>query len=80
MNFAVVGVNHNNTPINIRENVSFTDTQKIEGINFLLDNGIEEAIILSTCNRSEVYIYSNDISDKVEVVKNFYQDYFDVEI
>lgn len=79
MDFAVVGVNHNNTPINIREIVSFTDTQKIEGINFLLDNGIEEAIILSTCNRSEVYIYSNNISDKVEVVKNFYQDYFDVE-
>lgn len=79
MDFAVVGVNHNNTPINIRETVSFTDTQKIEGINFLLDNGIEEAIILSTCNRSEVYIYSKNISDKVEVVKNFYQDYFDVE-
>ncbi|MGL5650914.1 MAG: glutamyl-tRNA reductase [Paraclostridium sp.] len=79
MDFAVVGVNHNNTPINIREIVSFTDTQKIEGINFLLDNGIEEAIILSTCNRSEVYIYSNNILDKVEVVKNFYQDFFDVE-
>lgn len=79
MDFAVVGVNHNNTPINIREIVSFTDTQKIEGINFLLDNGIEEAIILSTCNRSEVYIYSKNILDKVEVVKNFYQDYFDVE-
>lgn len=79
MDFAVVGVNHNNTPINIRENVSFTDTQKIEGINFLLDNGIEESIILSTCNRSEVYIYSNNILDKVEVVKNFYQDFFDVE-
>lgn len=79
MDFAVVGVNHNNTPINIRETVSFTDTQKIEGINFLLDNGIEETIILSTCNRSEVYIYSNNILDKVEVVKNFYQDYFDVE-
>ncbi len=79
MDFAVVGVNHNNTPINIRETVSFTDTQKIEGINFLLDNGIEEAVILSTCNRSEVYIYSKNILDKVEVVKNFYQDYFDVE-
>ncbi|MDM8127430.1 glutamyl-tRNA reductase, partial [Paraclostridium benzoelyticum] len=45
----------------------------------LLDNGIEEAVILSTCNRSEVYIYSKNILDKVEVVKNFYQDYFDVE-
>ena len=52
MNFAVVGVNHNDTPIHIRECVSFTDTQKIESINFLLDNGIQEVVILSTCNRS----------------------------
>lgn len=79
MDFAVVGVNHNDTPINIREAVSFTDTQKIEGINFLLDNGIEEIIILSTCNRSEIYIYSQNILDKVEVVKEFYEDFFNVE-
>ncbi|EPZ53591.1 glutamyl-tRNAGlu reductase, N-terminal domain protein [[Clostridium] sordellii ATCC 9714] len=64
MNFAVVGVNHNDTPIHIRENVSFTDTQKIEGINFLLDNGISEVVVLSTCNRSEIYIYSDDILKK----------------
>lgn len=79
MDFAVVGVNHNNTPINIRETVSFTDTQKIEGIDFLLDNGIEEIIILSTCNRSEIYIYSQNILDKVEVIKDFYEDFFNVE-
>lgn len=79
MDFAVLGVNHNDTPINIREAVSFTDTQKIEGINFLLDNGIEEVIILSTCNRSEIYIYSQNILDKVEVVKDFYEDFFNVE-
>lgn len=79
MNFAVVGVNHNDTPINIRECVSFTDTQKIESINFLLDNGIQEVVILSTCNRSEIYIYSKNILDKVEVVKDFYEDFFSVE-
>lgn len=79
MNFAVVGVNHNDTPINIRECVSFTDTQKIESINFLLDNGIQEVVILSTCNRSEIYIYSKNILDKVEVVKDFYEDFFNVE-
>ncbi len=78
MNFAVVGVNHNDTPINIRECVSFTDTQKIESINFLLDNGIQEVVVLSTCNRSEIYIYSKNILDKVEVVKDFYEDFFNV--
>lgn len=79
MNFAVVGVNHNDTPIHIRENVSFTDTQKIEGINFLLDNGISEVVVLSTCNRSEIYIYSDDILKKIEIVKNFYEDFFNVD-
>ncbi|CEN77251.1 glutamyl-tRNA reductase [[Clostridium] sordellii] len=79
MNFAVVGVNHNDTPIHIRENVSFTDTQKIEGINFLLDNGISEVVVLSTCNRSEIYIYSDDILKKIEIVKDFYEDFFNVD-
>ncbi|CEN86423.1 glutamyl-tRNA reductase [Paeniclostridium sordellii] len=79
MNFAVVGVNHNETPIHIRENVSFTDTQKIEGINFLLDNGISEVVVLSTCNRSEIYIYSDDILKKIEIVKDFYEDFFNVD-
>ncbi|CEP47550.1 glutamyl-tRNA reductase [Paraclostridium sordellii] len=79
MNFAVVGVNHNDTPIHIRENVSFTDTQKIEGINFLLDNGISEVVVLSTCNRSEIYIYSDDILKKIEIVKYFYEDFFNVD-
>ncbi|CAH2212015.1 glutamyl-tRNA reductase [Tepidibacter aestuarii] len=77
MKVAVVGVNHNTAPIRIREKVSFTESKKIEGSNFLLDNGIEEVIILSTCNRSEIYIVGKDIDSKVDIVKDFYEDYFD---
>ena len=56
MNIGVVGVNHNLAPINVREAVSFTDTKKIEAINILLDREIDEIVILSTCNRSEIFI------------------------
>lgn len=76
MNIGVIGVNHNLAPINIRENVSFTDIQKIEAINYLLDKGIEEVVILSTCNRSEIYIQSKDIEEKIELVENFYEEFF----
>ena len=76
MSIGVVGVNHNLAPINIRESVSFTEIQKIEAINFLLDKEIEEIIILSTCNRSEVYIQSNDIDEKMKIVENFYEEFF----
>ncbi|MGL4796665.1 MAG: glutamyl-tRNA reductase [Paraclostridium sp.] len=79
MDFGIVGVNHNKTPISIREEVSFTDSQKIEAINFLLDNGISEVVVLSTCNRSEIYIYAKDINNKIEIVKDFYEDYFNVD-
>ncbi len=78
INIGVIGVNHNLSPINIRENVCFTDTQKIEAINYLLDKDIEEIVILSTCNRSEIYIHATDIDDKIKLVKDFYENFFDV--
>lgn len=78
MNIGVVGVNHNLAPINVREAVSFTDTKKIEAINILLDRDIDEIVILSTCNRSEIYISGENIQQKVDEVANFYKDYFGV--
>ncbi len=79
MNIGVIGVNHNGAPINIREKVSFTDTEKIEAINNILDFGIKEVIILSTCNRSEIYIYGRNIDNKIKIVKNFYEEFFNAE-
>lgn len=78
MNIGVVGVNHNLAPINVREAVSFTDTKKIEAINILLDSEIDEIVILSTCNRSEIYISGENVQQKVDEVANFYKDYFGV--
>ena len=76
MNIGVIGVNHNLAPINIREKVSFTDVQKIEAINYLLDRGIEEVVILSTCNRSEIYIQAKGIDEKIKLVETFYEEFF----
>lgn len=76
MDIGVIGVNHNVAPIEIREKVSFTDIQKIEAINYLLDKEIEEVIILSTCNRSEIYIQSKNIEDKIKIVGEFYESFF----
>lgn len=78
MNIGVIGVNHNVAPIEIREKVSFTDIQKIEAINYLLDKEIEEIIILSTCNRSEIYIQSKNIEDKIKIVREFYESFFNL--
>lgn len=79
MNIGVVGVNHNLTPINVREKVSFTDTKKIEAINLLLDKEIDEVVILSTCNRSEIYIKAENIDEKIKIVEEFYESFFNSE-
>lgn len=78
MEIAVVGVNHNTTPIEVREKVSFTETKKIEGINYLLDGRINEAVILSTCNRSEIYICSKKINEGIKDVEKFYKEFFHI--
>lgn len=81
MNFAVVGLNHDTATIDIREKVAFTDNKRIEGINRILDLGIDEVVILSTCNRSEIYIstYNGKINEKIEEIKNFYSEFFSVD-
>lgn len=61
MKLAVVGVNYERTPIEIRDRVSFTDTKKMDMYEELAKIDISEAVVLSTCNRSEVYfLYSQD--------------------
>ncbi len=79
MDIAVIGVNHNKTPINIREKLSFTESKRIEVTEILLDKGIDEIVILSTCNRSEIYIASEDIKNSIEIVKETFLEYFEKE-
>lgn len=78
MNIGVIGINHNLAPINIREKVSFTDVQKIEAINYFLDRDIDEVVILSTCNRSEIYIQAKNIDEKIKLLEDFYENFFNV--
>ena len=75
MELAVIGVNHNTCPIEVREKVSFTHTKAVEGMIYLRECGIEEVVILSTCNRSEIYIYDRALKESVQKVREFYKVY-----
>lgn len=78
MEIAVVGINHNKAPIEVRERFSFTESMKIESGDLLLDKSIKETVIISTCNRSEIYIAASckEIEKAVLEVKTFYREYF----
>lgn len=53
---ALIGCNHMTAPVELRERVAFTPEQATQAARELCQSGvIEEALIVSTCNRSELY-------------------------
>src|SRR5246500_4225458 len=56
MEIVLVGLNHRTAPVEVREKVSFTAEQTQRAAEELRARGIlEETLVLSTCNRSEIY-------------------------
>src|ERR1700692_3114243 len=56
MEIVLVGLNHRTAPVEVRERVSYTTEQASRAASELRSRGIlEETLVLSTCNRSEVY-------------------------
>ena len=61
MEIVLVGLNFRTAPVEVREKVSFSQEQALQAAEELRSHGIlEETLVLSTCNRSEVYgVHSN---------------------
>lgn len=52
----VIGVNHDSAPVDVRERVAFAPEVVPEAISSLISaTQLEEGVILSTCNRTEIY-------------------------
>jgi len=59
----LISINYKHAPVEIREQFDFSDDQKSEFHNILKNNyDVEGLMILSTCNRTEIYFeYENHI-------------------
>jgi glutamyl-tRNA reductase len=80
MKIVVIGLNHKSAPIQVRERLSFNQTQATELLNQLRQRYPEaEFALLSTCNRVELYTVSdlegwtecNELIDFLAQVKSF---------
>ncbi len=68
MNILVSGVNYKSTPLSIRERLSFDlAEQKRALMDIHKLPWVKECVMLCTCNRSEVYIYSEEGFDPEEI-------------
>ena len=57
----VLGINHQTAPVALREKVAFASDSlapALASLRGLAD--VHEAVLLSTCNRTELYAYADD--------------------
>ncbi|MBF7097163.1 glutamyl-tRNA reductase [Alkalibacter mobilis] len=74
MKIAIIGMDYKAAPIEIREKVSFeTVSKKIDSLEYLKSEGVNESVIISTCNRSEVYLASKDLKNAIKAALNLYE-------
>ncbi|MFH1460639.1 MAG: glutamyl-tRNA reductase [Candidatus Omnitrophota bacterium] len=80
MNIEVVGLNHRSAPIEIRETLAFSEQSLPDALLcFKKKFCIPEAIILSTCNRVEIYTRAVNQRNLKEKLIDFLSDYHRVD-
>ena len=79
MSIILAGVSHHNTPLSIRERLYFPEGNMGEWLDRLAGyNGLDERLILSTCNRVEVYSAVDDLEQGLDAIHRFFLESRDV--
>ncbi|NWF51558.1 MAG: glutamyl-tRNA reductase [Nitrospirae bacterium] len=80
MKILVAGLNHNTADIEIREKVAFNKDKLREGLTLVKNLPyIDEVVILSTCNRVELYAGVRDTEKASESIKNFLTEFHNID-
>lgn len=74
MHILLTGLNHETSTLETREKVSFTQDQIPEALALLSDH-VGEGIILSTCNRTEIYAVVQDPQKAAGEIHQFLADF-----
>jgi glutamyl-tRNA reductase len=61
MELLALGVSHKTAPVAVRERLAFSDAEARRFVEELLGaDAAQEAVVISTCNRTELYVVAND--------------------
>ncbi|WP_296865331.1 glutamyl-tRNA reductase [Thermosyntropha sp.] len=72
-------MSYRTAPVEIREKLALNGRGVDEAYDFLTKcDGIEGTVILSTCNRTEIYITTRDIEKSKGAIKSFFEDYMQI--
>ena len=72
MNIAVIGLSHKTAPVEVREKLSLPETEIQNAISELCSGTYTQEVgILSTCNRLEIYVVTNEMQPGIREVTQF---------
>ncbi len=76
MGIVVVGLSHKTAPIEVREKLNFPENTLPDSLRKLMEyEGIRESLIVSTCNRVEIYASVQDSAQGIDRIKQFISEY-----
>jgi glutamyl-tRNA reductase len=76
MNIAVVGLSHKTATVEVREKLSIPEDRMEAAIAQLMSYpSIEEAAILSTCNRLELYVVTSETESGIREIMQFLSEF-----
>ncbi len=76
MGIVVVGLSHKTAPIEVREKLNFPEATLPDALRKLMTyEGVRESLIVSTCNRVEIYASVPDSRLGIDLIKQFITDY-----
>lgn len=80
MHILVIGLNYKTAPVEIRERLTFNDTDLVDAMKLLnKKKSILENVILSTCNRTEIYAVVDQLHTGRYYIKEFLAEWFGIE-
>ncbi len=80
MHLTLVGLSHKTAPVEIREKLTFPERTQEDALRRLTSSDIvTEAVIISTCNRTEIYAVTAEGFDGPAAVIDFIADYHELD-
>ena len=81
MELLVVGLNHNTAPIEIRECLAFSEDKMEDALSKVHAlPSVKENMIVSTCNRVEVYAATRETEKAVHDLRDFFSQYHGISL
>ncbi len=72
----LIGISHKTAPVEVREKVALSDDEQRATVKHIVENiHADGCMVLSTCNRTEIYVSNNNIESTIEHIKSWLNEF-----